>query len=348
VVAGCGPQLDPAEFAGIPGVRWVVGNRAKASLAEEIDRWLAEGPVPDAPPRVQWAPDPTASAFPRREAATPLRRTRALLKVQDGCDLGCAYCVVPRLRGRPVSRDPADALEEARRLTEAGAREIVVTGINLGLYGRDTGGGLVPLLRRLLDTPGLERLRLSSLEPMTIDGELLDLLGASPRLCPHLHVPLQSGDDAVLRRMGRPYDAAAFRRLVERIAGCRERVGLGVDVLAGFPGESEAAFAATLALIESLPVTYLHAFAFSPRPGTPAAALPGQVPPQVRRARVAELRALDARLRRRFRERLRGRRVTVLVERVRRGEYEGWAGEYVRVRGRSAEAAAGEPLEVVL
>jgi threonylcarbamoyladenosine tRNA methylthiotransferase MtaB len=344
VVTGCGAQLAPAEFAALPGVRRVVGNREKIALPETLSRLCEGGPEE---PRIAWSEDPTAGGFLGRAGGTPERRTRALLKVQDGCDQDCAYCIVPRLRGRPVSRDALEVVGEATRLAGEGRREIVLTGINLGLYGRD-GGGLTALLTRLEGVPGLARIRLSSLEPMTIDDALLERIALSPRVCPHLHIPLQSGDDGVLRRMGRPYDAAAFAALVGRIARARPRLGLGVDVVAGFPGESERAFGATLALIESLPVTYLHAFAFSPRPGTRAASLDGQVPPPARRERVGELRRLDARLRRRFREELRGARATVLVERAGEGGFEGLTGEFVRVRGRDAGAVAGALVEVVL
>jgi threonylcarbamoyladenosine tRNA methylthiotransferase MtaB len=344
VVTGCGAQLDPRGFAALPGVRWVVGNRAKDGIVEAIDGALES---PEFPARIDWTDDPSPTRFLKRVGTTPPRRTRALLKVQDGCDLDCAYCIVPRLRGRPVSRDAAEVIAEARRLVDGGAREIVLTGVNLGLYGRG-GEGLEGLLVRLEDVVGPARIRLSSLEPMTLTDALLDRFAASSRICAHLHLPLQSGDDAVLQRMGRPYDAAGFRELIERIVRARPRIGLGVDVVAGFPGETEAAFASTLELLETLPITYLHAFGFSSRPGTRAAALSDPVPVPVRRARVRALRELDARLRHRFRARLRGARAAVLVERVRDGVFEGLTGEYVRVRGRQTGVASGDVIEVVL
>lgn len=344
IVTGCGAQLAPAQFAALPGVSGVVGNRGKAGIVTALG---AAGRAPGSGVAVDWTEDASVTAFlPRRGSAAPLR-TRALLKVQDGCDATCAYCIVPRLRGRPVSRDPAEVLAEAERLAAGGVREIVLTGVNLGLYGRG-GLGLAGLLERLEGLPAGVRLRLSSLEPMTVEGAFLERFAASARICAHLHLPLQSGDDGVLARMGRPYDAAGFAALVARITHARPRLGLGVDVIAGFPGETEAAFAATLALLEALPITYLHAFAYSPRPGTPAADMPDPVPAPLRRARVRALRELDARLRRRFRERLRGTRATVLVERLRDGEFEGVSGEYVRVRGRRDGVAPRDLIEVVL
>jgi len=342
IVTGCGAQLDPAQFALLPGVSRVVGNRAKAGIVATIDAARREPGV-----AIDWSADPSLAGFLRRTGSAAPRRTRALLKVQDGCDAACAYCIVPRLRGRPVSRDPAEVVAEAERLAAVGTREIVLTGVNLGLYGRGAGG-LAGLLERLERLPEGVRLRLSSLEPMTIDEAFLERFAVSARICAHLHLPLQSGDDAVLARMGRPYDAAGFAALVRRITRARPRVGLGVDVIAGFPGETDAAFAATRALLEALPITYLHAFAYSPRPGTPAAAMPDPVPEALRRARVHALRELDARLRRRFRERLRGTRSEVLVERLRDGEFEGLTPEYVRVRGRRAGVAPHDRIEVVL
>jgi len=358
VVTGCGAQLAPHEFAALPGVGWVVGNGVKGSILDELYARLRgdgreESTARREPVSVSWTSDPTVSGFLRQAGPVPHRRARALLKIQDGCDLGCAYCIVPRVRGRPVSRDPEEVLAEAQRLVEAGWREIVLTGIHLGLYGQEAhpqagADPLVALLQRLERVPGLGRIRLSSLEPMAITDSLLDCLASTDRICSHLHVPLQSGDDEVLRRMARPYDAATFRARLERIRHALPRAGLGVDVLAGFPGESERAFAATVGLIEELPVTYLHAFAFSPRPGTRAADLVGQVEAPVRRERVRRLRALDPRLRRRFHRRLKGEPAVVLVERARDGHFEGLTGEFVRVRGRSERAAVGELMEVVL
>ena len=346
IVTGCGAQLDPAQFASLPGVSRVVGNRGKAGIVASIAAAPLE-PRPGSEVEIDWTEDASLTGFLRRIGPAAPRHTRALLKVQDGCDSNCAYCIVPRLRGRPVSRDPDEVVAEAERLAASGTREIVLTGVNLGLYGRG-GAGLAGLLDRLGQLPEGVRIRLSSLEPMTVDDAFLERFAGSARICAHLHLPLQSGDDRVLARMGRPYDAAGFAALVARITLARPRLGLGVDVIAGFPGETEAAFAATLALLDALPITYLHAFGYSPRPGTPAAGMPDPVPAPVRRARVRALRELDARLRRRFRERLRGTRAEVLVERLHDGEFEGMSAEYVRVRGRREGVAPRDLIEVEL
>lgn len=383
VATGCAAQLAPEALARIPGVAIVAGNAAKG----EIESWLAraidarsrpggarsgaggvgpraeqsaEGEGERPPAEIRWRCDPTPPVFLARGSRIPHRRSRAVLKVQDGCDQDCTYCIVRRLRGPSIWREPADALEEARRLTEAGFREIILTGINLGLYGVPAGTGrgegallepaaharLIGLLEALSRLEGLGRLRLSSIEPMALSEPLLEAIGSLPTIAPCLHLPIQSGDDETLRRMGRPYGTEELRKLAARVAAGPRLMGLGADVIAGFPGESEEAFARTLELLEELPVTYLHAFAYSERPGTPAAELPGRVPAPVRRERVARLRALDGRLRLRFQERLRGRLCRILAERVEGEEVEGWSGEYVRMRGRVPAASAGELIAV--
>jgi len=379
IATGCSAQLEPQALAGIAGVAHVAGNAAKSALPGLLDR-LMETPAARRagalPERVSWQADPTPARFLGRAGAVGGRRTRALLKIQDGCDAACSYCIVGRLRGRPLSRDEREVLDEARRLVEAGFREVVLTGVNLGLYGVEwTRGGerpqaatgtptersdpegwrldagvharLLALLRALARIEGLARLRLSSIEPMALSEALIEALAGEPRIAPSLHLPLQSGDDETLRRMGRPYRRADLRRLTARLTAGRGPFGLGADVIAGFPGESGEAFGRTLALLEELPLTYLHAFPFSARPGTPAAGMEGQVPPPVRRERVRRLRALDERLRLRFQERLRGRRCALLVERLSGAGAEGWSGEFVRLRGEAPGAVVGELIEVV-
>jgi threonylcarbamoyladenosine tRNA methylthiotransferase MtaB len=364
IATGCGAQLEPATYAGIAGCDLVAGNAAKSDLPALIDRLL------DLPPearqralerRIAWTADPTAPRFLARSGPIPHRRTRALLKVQDGCDGSCTFCIVRVLRGRPISRDRDEVLAEARHLAAAGFREIVVTGVNLGLYAPapaavcaargPAGERLRPVLGALLDAlaeiQGIERIRLSSLEPMTISAELIAQLAANGKIARALHIPIQSGDDETLRRMGRPYTAATLRALAGEITRTLGTVGLGVDVMAGFPGETEAAFARTLALIEELPVTYVHAFAYSERPGTPAASFPDAVPPPVRKQRVLRLRELDARLRRRFQERLKTRPCRVLVERSDAGVFEGYCDQYVRMRGQARQAMVGQMLAVI-
>jgi len=385
VVTGCGVQLDPGAFADLPGVDLVVGNRHKARLGEVL-RLLADRTalrLPPGPSRdealaraltdaglsslvgaearanrrapICWTADPTLERVVGRPGPTAGRRTRPSIKIQDGCSFRCTYCIVAALRGRPVSRDPVDILAEAARLAAAGAREVVLTGINLGLYGREMGAAgpagepraLARLLGDLTAVEGLERIRLSSLEPMTITGALLDRIAGLPKVARSLHVPFQSGDDEVLRRMGRSYGVGELEALVERIMARLPLCGLGVDIVAGFPGESPEAFARTLRWLERLPVTYLHAFAFSERPGTPAAEITPRVPVAERRARVARLRELDARLRVRFQQRLVGRACWLVIEQVEGDRFTGMSGEYVRMSGEGRGLAPGDWVAVI-
>jgi threonylcarbamoyladenosine tRNA methylthiotransferase MtaB len=258
------------------------------------------------------------------------------VKVQDGCQHRCAFCIVPFARGRSRSRAPELVEEQVLGLVAAGHPEVVLTGVDLGHYGTDLTPrtSLAALLVRLTRAPGLRWLRLSSLLPAYVTDELLDVLAGSPVVAPHLHVPLQSGSDRVLRAMRRPYTAARYRRVVERLASAIPGLGLGADVLVGFPGETEADLGLTLDLVESLPFTYLHVFPYSTRPGTEAAARPGRLDPSTLAARARRLRAAGESASRRFRASLVGRTEDVLVLETRdraSGDLVGLTGNYVEV-----------------
>ncbi|HUT77221.1 MAG TPA: radical SAM protein, partial [Polyangia bacterium] len=269
-----------------------------------------------------------------RRGPDPRGRTRALIKIQNGCDHGCAYCIVPRARGGPCSLSPERVLEELERLTAEGAPEIVVSGVQLGAWGVDLPGRptLDGLLARMADRLGdRSRLRLSSIEPWSLSDGLLELVGGHPRICPHLHVPLQSGDDRVLVAMNRGYRAAFW---LERIGAARRRIeglGLGTDVLCGFPGEDEDAFARTIEVIAEAGVSYLHAFPFSPRPGTAAATMGSRPTREVARERVRRARALGEEAGRRFRSALAGTVREVAVERRRGANHAGITDNFVAV-----------------
>lgn len=364
VVTGCAAQLDPRSLAELPGVDLVSGNREKSRLLEILTQLGFPGGRPGGGDAwVRCGADPTLDCFLSREGPVPPVRARALLKIQDGCPLRCSYCVVSTLRGSPVSRAPAEVEGEVRRLIASGFAEIVLTGINLGLYGwqpeerfadRDLRAGgrrgraLAALLRRLERLPGRFRIRLSSLEPMTIDAELLDAIAASARVCRHLHLAIQSGDDGVLSRMGRPYDRESLLTLVGEIRARMPDCGLGADLIAGFPGESAGAFARTLSLARDLRLTYLHAFPYSERPGTAGARLSDPVPEGMRKQRVRALRRLDGELRGEFARRLSGRLGEVLIETIRAGRFRGLGGEYVRLEGPADEACAPRRLRSVV
>ena len=266
-------------------------------------------------------------------------RSRAMLKVQDGCPGGCTYCIVPMVRPDVRSVPMRDVVRQAEALVAEGFREIVLCGIHLGLYGTDLAPGapaptLVTLLARLLAVDGLGRLRLSSLSPAEVDDALLGLMAAEPdRLCPHLHLSLQSGDDEVLARMGRPYTRSEFLRTVARVREALDEPALTSDVLVGFPGETEEAFEHTLRTCREAGFARMHVFPFSPRPGTRAIEMPGRVPPKAVRERCRRAAELGEDLAAACRHRLVGRDEQVAVESVRRdGAAEGLAARYVRVR----------------
>ena len=252
-----------------------------------------------------------------------LDRVRAFVKIQDGCSFSCAFCVIPLVRGATRSRTAAAVLAEIRKRVDQGHREVVLTGVNLGCFrDRTAGYGLARLVREAGETPGLERLRLSSIEVNHVDAELVEALTRTPNVSPHLHVPLQSGDDGVLRAMGRRYTASQFERRLAPLAG----LNLTTDVIVGFPAEDEAAFERTLALVEQVGMTKVHVFPYSPRPGTQTADF-DTVAPAVKRERGARLGVLSAELsRRRWRARL-GSVDRVLVDRPGRGyadDYTPW------------------------
>jgi threonylcarbamoyladenosine tRNA methylthiotransferase MtaB len=336
VVTGCWAQADPAAVARLRGVDLVVGNADKPRLPDLLEALLGGGPGRVGGPRIAVSAPAAAGALGPPAAPTASPRARAFVKVQEGCQHRCAFCIVPRVRGASRSRPPGLVVDHVRRLVDAGHREVTLTGVDLGHYGADLTPPttLAALLRRLSDLPGLRWIRLSSILPASFTPELIEVVTGSPTIAPHLHVPLQSGSDRVLRRMRRPYNVALYRRLVERLAGAIPDLGLGTDLIAGFPGESEADFEATLALVQALPFTYLHVFGYSDRPGTEAAGFPDRVPPRVIAERSRRLREVGQAKSLAFRRRLvgRGHEVLVLDTRDRAtGRLVGLTGHYVEV-----------------
>lgn len=308
VVTGCYAQVTPEMLEKLPGVALVVGTSAKGSIADLISSTSSL-----AAPHSTLGPECSFETTPMVGFAG---RTRFFLKIQDGCNARCSYCIVPKARGVSRSMPPEEVLSQLTAITAAGFREVVLTGIHLGAYGLDLSPAtsLLDLLREIEKTKAMFRLRLSSIEPNEISPDLAAFIARSPMICPHLHLPLQSGDDTILERMNRPYRAEEYRELVYALTKKIPDLSLGVDLIVGFPGEGETEFSRTFTMIEELPVAYLHVFPFSSRPGTPAAALPDQVDPGIRRARVARLRALSAQKRTEFYRRYLGRPAKVLIE----------------------------------
>lgn len=328
LVTGCYAQRAPQELAALPGVAWVAGNSHKHTIPALLERMEA---VEDTSYHGQiYVSDITAS-HPFLTAAVEdsmLDRTRPNLKIQDGCSNRCSFCIIPSVRGKSRSLPPDQVIERVRNL--AGRyREVVLSGINLGRWGREQGMNLrlAWLIRRLLAETGIERIRLSSVEPMDFSDDLLELMASSPRIAKHVHAPLQSGCDRVLKRMRRKYRTRHYEDRIRKARALMPDAAIGADVMTGFPGETDEEFEESLSFIASLPFTYLHVFTYSERPGTEAAALGNQVDPQVRKHRTHVLRALAAEKNLAFRQSMVGRELSVVTL----GDRRSLSGNYLQV-----------------
>lgn len=327
VVTGCYAQVDPAALQAIPGVSLVLGNEEKQDFLRLLQADHGEGTALVSQNRQAL----TTTALP---VAAFAERSRAFVQIQTGCDAFCAYCIIPYARGRSRSVSCLAVLEQVSQLVAAGYPEIVLTGIHIGQYGADLSPQLtlLELLQQIVATTGVKRLRLGSLEPTEISTELLDWVAQSAIICPHFHIPLQAGDDAVLKRMNRHYTGSQFAELVARIHHRLPQAAIGLDVIAGFPGETEAEFANTLGLIDRLPISHLHVFPFSRRPGTPAATMAGQVSAERVKSRAAALRALGETKQQDFARQFLGQIVEVVVEGQGEGLSRGLSRNYLPVR----------------
>jgi threonylcarbamoyladenosine tRNA methylthiotransferase MtaB len=330
VSAGCQAQLEPQRMAEELLATHILGNNQKIDLIH----WLkADGSLS----HPVLAND--NSCKPNTFRSLPVRtlhsgRTRASLKVQDGCDAYCSYCIVPYVRGNSRSLPQIEVRLQLDRFLVYGYQEVVLTGIHLGQWGKDLAPpqDLHGLLSSFEETPMPHRLRLSSLEPMEWSDVLMRHLSRWEWVCPHFHIPLQSGDAAILERMRRPYTPHEYAERITELHRLFPHAALGADVLAGFPGETEKQYDTTLKLINQLPLTYLHAFPFSPRPGTPAASMPGRVPSQELKRRVEALRNLSNQKKRAFQTSLLGQYVDVLAEtEIEKGWWQGTSENYLRV-----------------
>ena len=361
IVTGCYAQRAPEDLAALEGVAWVVGN----SHQTEIPGLIADLAAPivttgggdfvsldhldnnsmslmRGPAKILTGDIFVRTTLPIERAMHEIpgtlpgeERTRPILKIQDGCNNRCAYCVIPFVRGRSRSLPPDDVVREIRQFVRAGAKEIVLSGINLGSYGRDLAprAELSAVVRRILDETSLEQLRFSSIEPQDVTEEFVALAASSPRIAPHFHVPLQSGSDRILRAMHRWYRATHYGERIQMIRRMLPHAAIGADVIVGFPGETDEDFRLTVEFIEHLPFTYLHVFSFSERPGTKAASFEAAVPLQVIRDRARRLRALSEEKAADFRATTAGQTMRALT--LARGEdswTEALTGNYLKVR----------------
>ncbi len=310
IVTGCYAQTQAQTLAAIDGVTTVVGNDNKHRIVEMLNH-----PAQNFPQII------VSDIFLQKQfIATPFSpwtgRTRAFFKIQDGCNAFCSYCIVPFARGTSRSLPSRDVLQGVNNFISQNYREIVLTGIHLGHYGHDLQPktDLFRMLECLLSQNPGARFRLSSIEPNEISEDLIRLFNRYPNLCPHLHIPLQSGDDSILKMMKRNYDVAFYRNLIEKVVRAIKDIAIGIDVMVGFPGEGEKEFGNTLKLLEGLPVSYLHVFPYSERPGTAARDMQSKVPEKIKKERAAILRDLGVKKRETFSRRFIGKTLPVLVE----------------------------------
>lgn len=339
VVTGCYAQVDAETLADLPGVALVVGNQEKEDFLKQLtDLDNAEGRIAVADIRQPDQAKPMAlTSFEQR--------SRAFVQIQNGCDAFCSYCIIPYARGRSRSVAVEDVVAQINRLAQAGHAEVVLTGIHIGNYGQDLtpATSLLGLLKEIEAKSPVRRLRLGSVEPTEIPVELRDYVAASDWICPHYHIPLQSGDDETLKRMNRHYTTAFFADLVNDIKQRQPEAAIGLDLIVGFPGEADEAFERTYAFLKSLPMTHLHVFPYSRRPGTPAADMPAQVPGDVAKERAARLRALGEERQRDFARTFIGEKLEIVVEGGEKGGLrKGLSRNYLPVYVPADQVSAGE------
>lgn len=345
-VTGCYAQTSPAEVLQIPGVDLIVGTRDREKIVDLVEQ-ASMSPVP-----VNAVKDIlTHHSFEELPILDYENRTRAFVKIQEGCNNFCSYCVIPYARGPLRSREPEKVLSEVKKLVDEGFGEIVLTGIHIGAYGAglDEKMDLAALVVKVALIPGLKRLRLGSVEPLDITPRLIKAIAEIRTVCRHLHIPLQSGDDHVLRRMKRKYNSFEFSRMVGAIRGQIPELAVTTDIIVGFPGETDEEFENTFDFVKDIGFSKTHVFKYSPRKGTPAAGYSNQVPAEVKDVRSKRLIALDRENQRKFASRFIGESVEVLAEQLvdkDRDVWEGLTDNYLKVLFKSDENLQGEFVEV--
>lgn len=325
VVIGCYAQLEPEEITNIEGVDLVLGNDEKYDLLKYLD--FSDG---QKAPAIKQKSSKELNSFHHAFSAND--RTRAFLKIQDGCDYTCSFCTVPMARGKSRSGTIEQLLDNARSIIENGYKEIVLTGVNIADFGKNNNESFLDLLIAFDSLSGLERLRISSMEPNLITEPLIAFLAQSRTVQPHFHIPLQSGSEALLRYMKRRYTPALYREKTDQILSKIPDAAIGVDVITGHPGEDDTLFQETLSFLQSLPVAYLHVFTYSERPDTAAGTMPASVPLRIRKERTRLLRELSEKKRYLFSFRFIGHQKPVLFEKTEKGDkIFGWTDNYIRV-----------------
>jgi len=347
LVTGCYAQKSPDELRSISARVHVAGNAEKKQIPSYVPEILNGAVLQEVSDIHQ------EKTFTTPACSRFLERTRAFLKIQDGCNSRCSYCIVPSVRGPSRSLPPGEVKRRLHGLVQSGYREIVFTGIHLGAYGLDLTPPvpIVKLLESLEEDllPVQVRLRLSSIEPREFTDDLIAFLSRSRIVCPHLHMPLQSADPAILKKMNRPYTPEYFRRLVHRITSCVAGMNIGIDVIAGFPGESDEQFLKTLAFLQNLPAAYLHVFPYSRRTGTPASRFDGQVPEPVKKQRVSALRQLSLTKKQAFYAPYLNRELSVIIESRRdrqTGRLKGFSRNYIPVLTDGDDSVFGKHVSV--
>ena len=343
IVTGCYSQVEPEVMTKIEGVRYLLGNKEKGQIPELLPLMQK-----DELPQIQVSDIQKETVFWDIPLHSFQRHTRAFLKIQDGCDAHCSYCIVPYARGPSRSLPPEKLIEHLRVLKEKRFKEVVLTGIHIGSYGMDLTPPfpLEKLLRRIEEEKIPDRIRLSSIEPLDFSADLISFLSQSTKVCPHLHIPIQSGDDEILRLMNRNYDHFLLLDLIQKLHQSIPKLAIGADVIVGFPGETEEKFEHTYELIKSLPFSYLHIFPFSKRKGTPASQFPWRVDEAVIKKRAEKMRELGKKKRQAFYHQFLHQELRVLVEDRREketGRWEGFSRNYIPVSLSLESVSEGNP-----
>lgn len=347
VVVGCYAQTAPDEVAKIPGVNLIVGTKERGMIPEYIKR------IENGEEQINAVNDIMGNRyFEELPVDSNIERTRAFLKIQEGCSQFCSYCIIPYARGPIRSRKKAEVLAEAEKMAHSGFKEIVITGIHVASYGKDTKeSSLLDIIKEVNEIEGIERIRLGSIEPTTITEEFAEMAGNMPKLCPHYHISLQSGCDETLKRMNRKYTAKEYEEVVHRLRAHIPDVAITTDVMVGFPGETEEEFNKTYEFLKRINLYQMHVFKFSPRKGTPAAKFENQIPPEIKDIRSKLLINLSKENTHAFNKKHEGRTLPIIVEQNYKDSeelMEGMTPNYIRVVVKADENLAGSIKNVYL